>query len=126
MSVLKIQLEDGFAHRPGDRLRGVATWEFPQAPRNLEIRLCWVIGGAGVAEARCVESGRIEAPPPQGSHCFEFVLPDGPCSYHGSLTFLHWAAEIIAWPGRQCARVSFTLGPDGKAVGLFPSAEEDE
>ena len=126
MSRLKIQLDGSFTRQPQDTLRGVASWELPQAPQDLEIRLCWVVTGAGVGEARCVETCRVEAPCAQGTHCFEFVLPDGPHSYHGALTMLHWAVEVIALPGRHCGRVTFVMGPEGKAVELFPSTEKDE
>lgn len=127
MSQLRIQLEKPVPfYKPGEILRAVAGWHLDAPQTRIEARLCWFSGGQVVPESRIVETIALEEPALDDKRPVSFQLPAAPYSFHGAMTMLGWAVEIVALPSNQSARVIFHLSPTGSSVNLFPADELDE
>ncbi len=113
------------AHRPRDIVSGTVGWEFPSAPRALEVRLFWFTRGKGMPDAGIADKRRIEQPLARGSQPFELRLPDVPFSFSGTLVSLIWAVEIVAEPGPESARAEIVMSPSGSEI-VLPRIETAE
>lgn len=116
MTPLTLTLTDnrtGF--RPGESLTGLLAWQFPTAPKSLELRLFWYTAGKGDVDAEIVDTLVITAPADQ--RAFAFTLPNMPYSFSGTLISLIWALEVVT-PACEPLRVPFTLSPSGAEMVL--------
>jgi hypothetical protein len=117
--MLAIQLEQNrTAFSPGDPIDGTVQWELPDAPRSVELRLCWYTTGEGSEESELVQTQKFISPTPSERPAFHFVAPTEPYSYLGHLISLHWALELVVQPGNQFEREEIVIGPDAHAVEL--------
>jgi hypothetical protein len=122
MNTLHIRLiDDRQQFRPGETIRGEASWQLTRSAQIIEARLCWFTSGRTIPEAGLI--GRCSFARPQLSETrpFEFVLPEGPYSFQGALIQLDWAIELVALPSEDCARTVFSVSPDGQPILLQPA-----
>lgn len=123
MNPVHLQLDrnenDSLNFRPGDVLKGTATWA-DDGTQRVEIRLFWFTFGVPPRQIGLVEKQVTDRPGFQTSTRFSFVLPDGPSSYVGRSTGLSWAVEVVVLPSRRHSMMSFTLAPTGEAIRLLP------
>ena len=111
MNQLRIQLErQPPLYKPGETLRGKADWHI-DAPQQLQIRLCWFVGGGAIPESRVVEKTNVQAVSLNDCRPFSFRLPAAPYSFFGSLAMLGWAVELVGLAANQSARATFQLAP---------------
>ena len=119
--MLRIEIEDGrTAFRPGEEVRGVASWELPEAPEAVELRLLWFTAGIGTRDVGVVHRASFQQPGAAGSRDFAIQLPDGPYSFSGKLISVVWALELVARKPDDCARVELTVSPTRREVLLYP------
>src|ERR1044072_2614443 len=84
MSTMTVELDgsrDSF--KPGQRVEGEASWELPEAPRELEVRLFWATSGRGDEDQEVVAVEPVPSPAANGWGRFSFELPPGPDSFSG-------------------------------------------
>jgi hypothetical protein len=116
---LSVQIAGGqTAFAPGDSLTGIASWNLPKPPREIELRLFWYTRGKGTSDVQVVHSIPIANPPSQDRHRFAFSLPDGPYSFSGTLISLAWGIEIVAEPKDRAERVEIVCAPGGREILL--------
>jgi hypothetical protein len=119
---LRIQLEaTQAAYRPGEEIRGRASWELPAPPKKVSVHLCWFTQGKGSVDSEVVAEQDFPGASPRGESTFSFRAPNEPYSYSGTLISLIWALELTAEPGEDVERVEIVIGPDRKEVDLIPS-----
>ena len=124
MSVLQIELEGGrTAWRPGEKLRGTASWLLDESVESLEVRLLWFTRGKGTQDVSVVDQRTFRLPALDGRDVFSFDLPPGPYSFSGRLISLTWALELVTPKGRESQRVEFVLSPSESEI-ILGSAEE--
>ena len=88
---------------PGARVAGVARWDLPNPPSEVQVRLFWYTSGKGTRNTGIVEILKVAAPATTGAQRFEFVLPAGPYSFSGKLISLAWAVEVVVEPKSRAA-----------------------
>lgn len=124
MSVLQIELEDGrTAWRPGEKLRGTASWLLDESVESLEVRLLWFTRGKGTQDVSVIDQRAFRLPALEGQDDFSFDLPAGPYSFSGRLISLIWALELVTPKGRESQRVELVLSPIDTEI-VLGSAEE--
>lgn len=106
------------AFKPGERVEGQASWELPEAPRSLEVRLFWTTSGRGDEDQGIVAVEPVPSPAASGWVRFSFLLPAGPCSFSGRLVSLGWALELVAPHEEMAASVPIVVGPEGREVRI--------
>jgi len=121
---MKIQSEDArTAFRPGEEVRGAVSWELPDEPRSLELRLLWYTAGIGTRDVGVVARLAFERPGASDRRDFALTLPHGPYSFSGKLISLIWALELVARDPDEVARLELTVSPTGREVLLYPEEE---
>jgi len=119
VSALNLQLADARTkYRPGERVEGVAFWEFPELPRSLEVRLYWRTQGKGTVDLEIVRSVKFEGVASTDRRPFSIDLPAGPYSVSGKLVSIVWGIELVAEPSGQSENIEITISPNGEEVRL--------
>jgi hypothetical protein len=119
---LSLQTQDErTVYRPGETVAGVASWELPEAPRAVEVRLFWYTEGKGTQDVEVVDSVRFESPPAAHQEAFELTLGEGPFSFSGKLISLLWAIELVVQHPNDAARLDLVVSPTGREVLLHGS-----
>lgn len=119
MSEMRIEIAGGQgAFRPGETLEGTASWELDAAGKAVEVRLFWTTEGKGTVDVEVVDKVRFEAVSAVERRDFRFVLPKSPYSFSGKLISLLWGVEVVAVPGENAGRASFTMSPSGREILL--------
>ncbi len=122
--MMKIETEDARTRfRPGEALRGAASWELPDEPRSLELRLLWYTAGIGTRDVGVVARLAFERPAASDRRDFALTLPEGPYSFSGKLISLVWALELVAADPDEVTRLELTVSPTGREVLLYPEEE---
>ena len=113
------------AYKPGERVEGQVSWELPEAPRSLEVRLFWTTSGRGDEDQEIVAVEQVPSPAASGWVRFSLQLPAGPYSFSGRLVSLGWALELVAPHEEMAASVPIVVGPEGREVRIDgePAAE---
>lgn len=125
MNTLGVALEGGqTAYRPGDDVRGVASWTLEEPPKAVEVRLFWHTQGKGDQDVEVVETTAFQNPGQTDLREFRFRLPDGPYSFSGKLISLLWAIEVVASPGDMAGRAGIVVSPSGREVVIGRPPEE--
>ncbi len=124
MSWLKVELDEGrTSFRPGEVVRGTASWSLEAPPSSVEVQLIWFTQGKGNRDVGSVES--VPAiPGAEGRHAFAFTLPNGPYSFSGTLVSLLWAVEVVALPASEAALAELVVSPSGREI-LLPRETPD-
>jgi hypothetical protein len=125
VSWLRVELDEGRASfRPGEVVRGTASWSLDAPPAAVEVRLIWFTQGKGDRDVGLVESVPAAAPGAEGGLSFAFTLPDGPYSFSGTLVSLLWAVEAVALPASDAASAELVVSPSGREI-LLPRETPD-
>ena len=123
MSTLTVELEDGkLAFKPGQEVRGRASWTLDADPESVEVHLFWHTEGKGSQDTEIADTVVFEAPGRQDRREFRLKIPDGPYSFAGSLIAILWNVEVVAEPGSEAGRQDIVVSPDGKPVKPAPMA----
>lgn len=119
MTTMTVELDGGRdSFKPGERVEGQASWELPEAPRSLEVRLFWSTSGRGDQDQEVVAVEEVPAPAASGWVRFSFQLPAGPYSFAGQLVSLGWAVELVAAREEMAASAPILVGPEGREVRI--------
>jgi hypothetical protein len=119
MTAMTVELDGGRnAFRPGERVEGQVSWELPEPPRSLEVRLFWSTSGRGDTDVEVVAVEEVPAPAASGWVRFGFQLPPGPYSFSGQLVSLAWAVELVASHEDMAASAPIVVGPEGREVRI--------
>ena len=110
MADLKVELDEN-ALKPGETVRGRASWELQFDPNNIELHLLWYTEGKGSRDAEIVKSEPIPHVGPRGTHSVAFGLPDSPYGFSGKLISLIWSIELCVDGERAVERVTFNVAP---------------
>jgi hypothetical protein len=125
MNPIVIQLNGhATSFRPGDRVRGIASWSLAGDAGAIEIRLFWHTRGKGTTSVQVVQTQRIDTPKMRDQRAFEFTLPEGPYSFSGSLISLIWGIEAVVEGQADATRVEFVVSPTGREVLLGTAGPE--
>ena len=117
MSTLTVELEGGkLAFRPGEELRGRASWTLDADPESVEVRVFWRTEGKGTQDTEIVDTVVFQSPGRQDKRDFKLRLPDGPYSFAGKLIAILWSAEVVAEPGSEAGRQDIVVSPTGKPI----------
>jgi hypothetical protein len=104
------------ALRPGETLRGEATWTLSEPAAALKLTLAWRTTGQGAhADPVTVEEQTIDQPATEGRQSFTFTLPDGPWSFEGTLFSVEWYVELGDSEFRY-KRGDFVMSPTGAPI----------
>jgi hypothetical protein len=98
-------------------------WQRKHPPESVEVRLLWHTSGRGYQDVGVAATVQFDAPQQDDTRSFKFTAPEAPYSYHGSLITLGWAAELVALPHNESARVELVIAPGGKAVEMAKSVD---
>jgi hypothetical protein len=116
---MSVQIDGGRdAFAPGERVEGQASWELPEAPRALEVRLFWSTSGRGDEDQEVVAVEEVPSPGPSGWVRFGFDLPPGPYSFSGRLVSLAWAIELVAPHEKVAGSTGLVMGPERREVRI--------
>jgi hypothetical protein len=119
VSSLHLELADAKTkYRPGERLEGVAFWDFAELPGSLELRLYWRTQGKGTVDLEVVRSVKFVGIAPADRRPFSIELPPGPYSVSGKLVSIVWGVELVAEPSGQSHNVEITISPSGEELRL--------
>ncbi len=113
------------AFRPGDEIRGSASWSFAKAPKSAGIRLYWHTQGKGDRDAVTVATHAIPFPQAAQSHAFTFTAPQFPYSFSGRLISLVWGLELVLGDEEESVTCDIVIAPDAVEIDLT-AAELDE
>lgn len=108
---------DHRAYTPGEEISGLVRWSGAAAD-SAELRLFWFTEGQGSRDVGLLAKEEWPQLPPSGERAFQFLLPNGPFSFSGTLISLRWALEVLVEPGGASARYDFVLGPEGRELVL--------
>ena len=109
------------AYRPNEPITGEVCWSgLPTESEQIQVRLIWYTEGKGTQDFAIVASEKLDAPVQQGSHRFEFIAPNRPCSFSGKLISLIWAIEVIVFPSKKAERKTLVVSPSGSEILLIP------
>jgi hypothetical protein len=109
--------------RPGEEVRGVASWSLEEPPERVELRLFWHTQGKGDQDVEIVERVPFDAPGPQDRREFVLRLPEGPYSFSGKLISLLWSIEVVAEPGDLAGGVEIVVSPHRREVVIGKRGE---
>jgi hypothetical protein len=119
MSWLSVETAEGqTAFRPGDKVRGAASWSLDDEPESIELRLYWHTEGAGDQDLNVVEIVPFRAVAKEDQRNFVVRLPNGPYSFSGKLISLIWGLEVVAQPGELAGRTEIVVSPSGREILL--------
>ncbi len=119
MTTMTVELDGGRgAFSPGERVEGQASWELPEPPQSLEVRLFWSTSGRGDSDQEVVAVEPVPSPGASGWVRFSFELPPGPYSFSGQLVSLAWAVELVAPSEEMAGSAAFVVGPEGREVRI--------
>jgi hypothetical protein len=119
VTTMTVEIDGGrTAYLPGERVEGQASWELPEAPRELEVRLFWATSGRGDEDQEVIATEPVPAPAASGWVRFGFELPPGPYSFSGQLVSLAWAVELVAPREEMAASAPIVVGPEGREVRI--------
>ena len=125
MSELTLTLDGGqTAFTPGEAIHGRASWVLDEPAEALEIRLFWYTQGKGDRDIGGLKTIEIEAAGTRGSRDFEFLAPQQPYSFSGTLISLIWAVELVAMPGGDAARREIVVAPDAREIRIESTEPE--
>jgi hypothetical protein len=117
--VLTLHTDEGRTwFRPGEVIRGEASWQLEEEAEAVEIRLFWYTSGKGTRDVEVVDSLRTASAGPSGARSFSLRAPDGPYSFSGTLITLAWAIELVVDPGGATERLDLVIGPRPVEVEL--------
>ncbi len=118
MNQVSISLSHGRQnYSPGERISGTVQWTLSEIPSSVELRLFWYTEGKGDQDVGIVER-KVLSSVQQSSSEFEFVVPDGPYSFSGTLISLSWALELVCEGADAVARETLVVSPSGAEVNL--------
>jgi hypothetical protein len=119
LSALSIQLRDSKTRfLPGEEVAGVVSWYPDFSPQALELRLFWYTEGRGRSDTGIVGNIRFENPEQEGRREFQFIIPERPYSFAGTLITLKWALELVMEPPHEVERVDIIVSPSGREIVL--------
>jgi hypothetical protein len=114
-----VETNDGTtAFRPGEMVEGTVRWQFPEPPREIELRLFWSTAGKGDQDLELVQTVPFDNPGAMDRRIFRLRLPEGPYSFSGKLITLAWALEAVAQPGDHAGNLPITVSPTGSEIQL--------
>lgn len=125
MNELTIE-SDYEVYHPGNEARVTCSWDLPEPPRALELRLVWNTAGKGDRDLKVVQTHRVESPAARDQQEFVLTLPWSPFSFSGKLISLIWALELVVLPKGDSARKVITIGPNAEEVLLLPVSESSD
>jgi hypothetical protein len=124
MNALEVVIAgDQTAFRPGEEVRGAASWSLETPPENVELRLFWHTQGKGDEDVEILETIPLDAPGQKDRREFTFRLPEGPHSFSGKLISLLWSIEVVAQPGDLAGRAEIVLSPTGREIVIGKKEE---
>jgi len=127
MSELNLRLlEARTDFRPGEDVRGTASWILETPPERIEVRLFWYTEGKGDQDVGIAHSKRLSSTALDGSEEFVLTVPDGPLSFSGQLISLYWALELVALPGEETFRQPIVVSHTDRPILLEPIVLEPE
>lgn len=116
-------------YRPGEEIRGTATWSLLQAPATAELRLFWHTQGKGDRDAATVETQTFPEPQLMETRHFSLRAPNFPSSFSGKLISLVWGLELVLDPGGS-ESIELVIAPQGQEIDLYrtepPASAEPE
>lgn len=115
MNDLRIEIQHE-AFYPGSPVEVECSWELPDEPEAVELRLLWNTAGKGDRDLKVVRTLRWERVAARGRERAELTLPWGPYSFSGKLISLIWALELVVLPGEAAVRREITIGPEAREV----------
>jgi len=89
MDILQLELENGAGPADtkswlSDQPLGIhGSWRLSARPDYVEVRLVWYTEGKGDRDVRIVRSERIESARQDGTHHWQWPLPEAPYSFSG-------------------------------------------
>ncbi len=104
-------------YRPGEEIRGTASWTTAIAPKTVELRLFWHTAGKGTRDSATVEALVFDHAQAQDTRPFAFSAPDFPPSFSGKLISLIWGLELVLNPGGT-QNAGLVISPDGHEIEL--------
>lgn len=113
-------------YEPGEVMAGAVSWQLPEPPESVELRLFWYTEGRGDQDVGIVESINVDAPGQTDRRGFSFTLPLGPPSFSGSLISIIWALELIAEPGHHVERWNLVIGPNRREARVSEVPKEEK
>ena len=128
MGTMTVEIDGGRdAFAPGERVEGLASWELPEPPSALEVRLFWSTSGRGDEDQETVAVETVPSPAASGWVRFSFQLPPGPYSFSGRLISLAWAIELVAQEEGAAGSASIVVGPESREARIDgePAAAPD-
>jgi hypothetical protein len=113
VTTFRIVLKEALpAFRPFEVLEGQVEWEGSDLPEPADLRLCWSLSGE---EPEVSRAEGLDLQVAQGSHPFQWKLPDQPCSFEGKLFSIQWWIEVTRHD-EPLARVAVILSPTGQVL----------
>jgi hypothetical protein len=118
---LSVEIENGkLAFKPGEEVRGHASWTLDADPESVEVRLFWRTEGKGTQDVEIVDSKAFEGPGLKDRREFRLKIPSGPYSFAGKLVAIVWSVEVVAEPGSQAGRQDIVVSPTGRPIEPSP------
>lgn len=103
---------------PGEEIKGRASWDAPQPPEEVAVRLYWYTKGKGTQDHRVVETVTLPAPALAETRDFRIKAPLAPYSFSGKLISLIWGLRIDLSPGDEGQRLDVVISPNRAEVVL--------
>jgi len=110
--------EGGTWFKPGELIKGRASWHLEDEVEAIEIRLFWYTSGKGSQDVSIVRVLRDDTPERSGHRDFSIRTPEGPYSFSGKLITLSWAIELVALPSGETERLDLRIGPQPVEVEI--------
>jgi hypothetical protein len=117
--MLRIELDKSNpVYRPGERIEGVAYWDFETTPAELTLSLHWHTEGKG-DEDSCValETGWRPAVP-KGQRPLQWVAPRSPLSLDGALIRICWKLQFTGERSADECVVPVVISHIGHPIAL--------
>ncbi|HEY5792771.1 MAG TPA: hypothetical protein VIS74_05695 [Chthoniobacterales bacterium] len=103
--------------RPGDPIRGRASWHGPHPPRSAELVLFWRTEGKGDRDSETVFRLEFDQPQADDDRPFALTAPPFPHTFSGQLISLIWELELLL-DDRGAGSVEITLSPFPEEISL--------
>lgn len=117
--MLRIELnKSNPVYRPGERIEGIARWDFESTPGELTLILHWHTEGKGDEDSFTAIEAAWTPMEPKGQCPLQWVAPRSPLSLDGALIRICWTLQFTSTKSADECIVPLVISHVGHPITL--------